>query len=60
VSSLNNTQHSIGFQVQFLQVELTKLVQFRTQLGEAISFYQTTSGQSYNKIETPSNFFVEL
>ena len=60
LQKLNISQQSVAFQIQALNVDLYKLKQFREQLGQAIHFYQSSGDEFYNKIQTPSEFFVQM
>jgi hypothetical protein len=50
----------VAFQVQALSIDVYRLMQYREQLGQAIHWYQNSGQEFYNKIEVPSEFFVQL
>ena len=60
LQNLNQQQVSVSFQIQALRVDLNKMIQFREHLGQSLSFYQNSTDEFYNKIEVPSQFFVDL
>jgi hypothetical protein len=53
---------NIGFQIQGLQNDVQRLIQYRERLGHQISQYQHASLMQYGQcnIEVPSDFFVDL